>query len=117
MISAGEMSTVSASGKGIILWEATSRQTWAATAYLRMILLGLVGMRFDCDGVQFQPCVPDGVSYVEIENVKFRNMRLKITIHGTGTKIKDCTVNGKIAATAFVGVAETGRQDIVIVLE
>ena len=106
-----------ASGKGIILWQATSRQTWAATAYLRMILLGLVGMRFDCDGVQFRPCVPDGISYVEIENVKFRNMCLKITIHGTGAKIKDCTINGKSAATAFVGVGGTGRQDIVIVLE
>ena len=37
-------------GQGIILWEATSRQTWAATAYLRMVLLGLVGMRFNTDG-------------------------------------------------------------------
>jgi glycogen debranching enzyme len=106
-----------ASGKGIILWKATSRQTWAATAYLRMILLGLVGMRFDCDGVQFQPCVPDGITYVEIENVKVRDMRLKITIQGTGTKIKDCTINGKRVDTPFVGVGSTGRQDIVIALE
>jgi len=106
-----------AGGKGIILWEATSRQTWAATAYLRMILLGLVGMRFDADGVQFRPCVPDGISYVQIDNVKYRNMLLKITIQGTGTKIKQCTINGKNAATAFVGVTKTGRQDIVIVVK
>lgn len=106
-----------ASGKGIILWEAASRQTWAATAYIRMILLGLAGMRFDCDGVRLRPCVPDGLSYVEIDNVKYRNQHLKITIHGTGTKIKDCTINGKSTATAFVGVGGAGRQDIVIALE
>jgi glycogen debranching enzyme len=106
-----------ASGKGIIPWKATSRQTWAATAYLRMILLGLVGMRPDCDGLRLRPSVPDGISFVEIENVKYRNMDLKITIHGTGTEIKDCTINGKSAATAFVGVAQTGRQDIVIRLQ
>ncbi len=106
-----------AGGKGIIPWKATSRQTWAATAYLRMILLGLVGMRFDTDGVQFRPCVPDGISHVEIENVKFRNMHLKITIDGTGTKIKDCTINARSVANAFVDVAQTGRQNIVIVLE
>ncbi len=40
-----------------------------------------------------------------------------ITVRGTGAKIKDCTLNGKSAATAFVGVARTGRQDVVIVLE
>lgn len=106
-----------ASGKRIILWEATSRQTWAATAYLRMILLGLVGMRFDCDGVQFQPCVPDGISFVQIDNVKYRNTHLKITIQGTGTKIKNCTINGKHAATAFMDVAQTGQQNIMIVLQ
>ena len=103
--------------RGIILWKATSRQTWAATAYIRMILLGLVGMRFDCDGVRFRPCVPEGISYVQIENVKYRTQHLKLTIHGTGTKIKDCKINGQTAATAFVGVGGTGRQDIVIVLE
>ena len=29
------------SGQGIIRWKATSRQTWAATAFLRMVYLGL----------------------------------------------------------------------------
>lgn len=105
-----------AGDKGIILWEATSRQTWAATAYLRMVLLGLVGMRFDCDGLRFQPCLPDGISFLEIDNLKYRRMHLKITIHGSGTKIKECTINGKSAAP-FVDVARTGRQDVVIRLE
>ena len=81
-----------------------------------MILLGLAGMRFDCDGVRFCPCVPDGISSVEIENVKYRNMYLNITVRGTGTKIKSCTINGKNPGTAFVGVAQTGRQDVVIAL-
>jgi len=102
--------------KGTILWKATSRQSWAATAYVRMILFGLVGMRFDRHGVRFQPCVPDGISFVEIDNVHYRNMQLKITIHGTGTKIKHCTINGKEAAKALVDAGQTGRQTIVVAL-
>jgi glycogen debranching enzyme len=106
-----------ASDKGIILWEATRRQTWAATAYIRMIMLGLVGMRFDREGVQFRPCVPETISYVELDNVKYRNMRLKITVRGSGSKIKNCTINGKEVPAAAIGAAQTGRQEVVIELQ
>lgn len=103
-----------ASGKGIILWKATSRQTWAATAYLRMILLGLAGMRFDTHGVRFEPCVPDGISSVELKNISYRNMNLNVTIHGTGTKLKTCTVNGQQSKVPFLSVSETGQKQLVI---
>ena len=102
--------------KGIILWEATSRQTWAATAYLRMILLGLAGMRFDTEGVGFQPCVPSGISFVEIQNLKYRNMDLTVTIHGSGTNVKECTINGQAAEVPWLSVSDAGRQHVVISL-
>ena len=106
-----------ASGKGIILWEATSRQTWAATAYLRMILAGLAGMRFDTGGVEFQPCVPKGISLVELQNLKYRNMDLTVTIRGAGTKLKECTINGIAAAPPFLKASTSGPQHIVLVLD
>jgi hypothetical protein len=105
-----------ASGKGIILWEATSRQTWAATAYLRMLLLGLAGMRFDTDGVRFDPCVPSGITFVEIQNLTYRNMDLTLTIRGSGTKVTECTLNGQATEIPFVNASEDGRQHVVIVL-
>ena len=53
-------------GQGIGLWGAASRQTWSATAYIRMVFIGLAGMRFDSDGVRFQPVMPKGVGKVHL---------------------------------------------------
>ncbi len=105
-----------ASGKGIILWEATSRQTWAATAYVRMILFGLVGLRFDTAEVQLQPCIPNGVSFVQLQNLKVRDISLDITIHGTGTKVKGCTIDGQNSGPVL-SLAGSARKDIVIDME
>jgi glycogen debranching enzyme len=103
-------------GQGIILWKATSRQTWAATAYLRMVLLGLAGMRFDNEGVRFQPCVPKGISHVELRNVKYRSMDLDLTIRGTGTKVGQCLINGREVKGGLLGAGGVGRNQVVITL-
>ena len=103
-------------GQGIIVWQATSRQTWAATAYLRMVLLGLAGMRFDTRGVRFEPCVPKGISSVDLRNVRYRNAILDVTIRGTGSKVKHCTVNGKDADDRLVPARAAGRQTVAIAL-
>lgn len=103
-------------GKGIILWQATSRQTWAATAYLRMILLGLVGLRFDPEGVRFQPCVPKGISSIELGNLRYRGLRLNVTVRGTGTKVKQCLIDGKASKEGFLAVQEVGHKKIVLTL-
>ena len=104
-------------GQGIILWKATSRQTWAATAYLRMVLCGLAGMRCEPAGVRFQPCVPPGISTVELRNVPYRALRLDITIRGTGTTVRRCTVNGQDSRDGFVAAPQTGLQQVTIALE
>jgi glycogen debranching enzyme len=103
-------------GKGVVLWEATSRQPWAATAYLRMVLLGLVGMRFDTDGVRFEPCVPSGISTVDLRNVRYRKMSISVTIRGTGTRVRQCLINGKDAGDHRLPAGAEGPQDVVIVL-
>jgi glycogen debranching enzyme len=101
-------------GQGIGLWGATSRQTWAATAYIRMVLMGLVGMRFDTDGLRFQPVLPKGVGSVHLSNVRYRKMALDITVTGNGAKIKQCLVNGKDAKDGFLPADEKGRRVITI---
>ncbi len=102
------------SGQGIILWQATSRQTWAATAYLRMVLLGLAGLQFDAEGVRFQPCLPDGVAHVELRNVNYRGMRLDIAIRGGGTVVQEVVVNGTRLDTGFLAADREGRQEVTI---
>jgi glycogen debranching enzyme len=101
-------------GRGIVLWDATSRQTWAATAYLRMVLLGLTGLRFDADGVRFQPCLPDGIAHVELRNLSYRRMRLDIAIRGSGAKVQEMVVNGLKLDTRLLAADREGRQEITI---
>ncbi len=103
-------------GQGIVLWQATSRQTWAATAYLRMVLLGLVGMRFDTDGIRFEPCVPKGISRVDLRNLRYRNMMIEVTLRGTGTTVKECLINGKPVERHWLSAQVVGPQKVSIVL-
>jgi cellobiose phosphorylase len=81
-----------------------------------MILFGLMGMRFDQQGVRFQPCVPSGIVFVEIQNMKYRNMDLHVTIRGSGIKVKECTINGQVSEASFLNASNVGRQHVVMVL-
>jgi glycogen debranching enzyme len=101
--------------KGIILWQATSRQTWAATAYLRMVFLGLAGMRFDTDGIRFRPCVPKGISSVELRNIAYRRMIIDVTVRGSGTKVNELVVNGRTSADGFLAAQDEGRKTVTII--
>ncbi len=93
--------------RGIVLWDATKRQTWAATAYLRMILLGVAGLRFDLDGVRFTPCLPEGAPRVSIRNLRYRDMVLHLGVERTAGE-PVCRVNGTVGESAFVRAEETG---------
>jgi glycogen debranching enzyme len=101
-------------GGRIVLWNATSRQTWSATAYIRMVLMGLAGMRFDSDGVRFQPVMPKGVGNVHLSNIRYRKMALDITIQGNGAKIKQCRIDGKEAKECFLPADGEGRKVVTI---
>jgi glycogen debranching enzyme len=103
-------------GQGIGLWGATSRQTWAATAYIRMVLMGLAGMRFDIDGLRFRPCMPKGVGSVHLSNIRYRNMSLDIAVQGNGAKIKQCRVNGIETKDGFLPAGGEGRKVVTIIL-
>ncbi|MGC8638506.1 MAG: MGH1-like glycoside hydrolase domain-containing protein [Isosphaeraceae bacterium] len=103
-------------GQGIILWQAMPRQSWAASAYLRMVLLGLVGMRFNTDGIQFEPCVPKEISRVDLRNVRYRKMIIAVTIRGSGTKVRQCLINGEVSADRRLPANAEGPREVAIVL-
>ncbi len=56
-------------------WASCSRQTWSATGFLRMVLMGLLGMRFEVNGVRFQPMLPPGLDFVCLEGLPYRSAR------------------------------------------
>ncbi len=71
-------------GRGIVLWDSQPRQSWAASAFLRMLFSGLLGLEPSREGVRFTPCVPADLTGIEIRNLRIRGCRVDISMRGTG---------------------------------
>ncbi len=101
----------------MVLWESTRRQTWSATAFIRMIYNGIFGIALSQDGISFAPMVPEGIKDPGLTHLKYRNMLLNISIEGTGSHIKSFAVNGIESDKAFIPKDAAGVQNLAIVLE
>lgn len=98
-------------------WFCAERQTWSATAYLRMVLRGLFGMEFNENGITFQPYLPENIHEIVIYNLKYRNANLDIKVTGKGKDIAGFKING-VENTNFVLKANAaGKQKIEIELK
>ncbi len=92
------------------------RQTWSATAYLRLLFTGVFGMRFSEEGIDFIPLLPESCSRIYLQGLKYRNMNLNIAIEGSGTRIQSFSINGKNTDKPFLPSSLEGdvRVDIVL---
>ena len=88
-------------GEDGMQWASCRRQSWSATAYLRMIWLGLTGMRVSPEGAAFQPLLPPSLDEVFIQGLPYRGGRLDIFIRGQGNRLEEFKRNG-ISGRAFV---------------
>lgn len=80
-------------------WHSCRRQTWSATAFLRLVLYGLAGMDFTSAGVRMQPYLPVNLGgyptdEIQISGVIYRRARLNLRLTGQGRMIAACRVNG-----------------------
>jgi hypothetical protein len=82
-------------GRGITVWPSCRRQTWSATAFLRMCMEGLVGIRITEDGMRFAPCVPPRFSRIELDGIRYRRMTVDICVEGSGVRVASCTIDGR----------------------
>ena len=96
-------------------WSSCARQTWSATGYLRLILQGMLGMRFEPQGLMFEPVMPDGVDFVCLQNLPYRKMRLTITVERSGDHVQTCHINGRVQPNAFLRAIDEGEQSVHIV--
>jgi len=97
-------------------WAACDRQSWSASGYLRLILMGLFGMSFDMAGVRFRPCVPESFEWLRLRGLRYRGAELDVEIAGHGCEIAAFRVNGALHPRAFIPAAATGVQRIEIEL-
>ncbi len=103
-------------GGQIVAWRSCRRQTWSATAFLRMIFAGLLGMRFDADGVSFEPVMETPLTKIRLEGLPYRKAILQVEITGSGRKIKSFHLNGKPAPRARIEATMEGMQEVRLVL-
>ncbi|MEO7002490.1 MAG: hypothetical protein ABI068_11740, partial [Ktedonobacterales bacterium] len=61
-------------------WRCCPRQTWSATGYLRVILRGVLGMRFEPQGIRLRPRLLAGMQRIELRDLPYRAMRLHIVV-------------------------------------
>jgi glycogen debranching enzyme len=104
-------------GRGIVDdWQPLPHQTWSATGFLRMVLMGIAGMRFESEGVRFRPVLPAPLASVELSGVPYRDATLRVTLHGPGRRVRQVHVDGKDTAAPFLPTDAVGAQVIEIVL-
>lgn len=85
--------------KGIITWDSCRRQTWSATAYIRLALFGLAGMKFQEDGIFFEPVKIKDINEISITNMHYQGK--VINIHIVFGKATEILINEKKINSKF----------------
>jgi glycogen debranching enzyme len=98
-------------------WESCKFQTWSATAYISMVLNGLLGMKFNESSLSFAPYLPEGIGSIKLKDLSYRNSKLNISIKGKGNTIKSFILDGKEQNNYSIASTINGEHNIVIVLD
>ncbi len=97
--------------------DGSPRQLWSASGFLAMIYHGLFGMNFEPDGIRFAPVVPDTFKELSLTEVRYREVRLRITLHGHGTEIREFKLDGEKQRKPFFAATNPGAHEIEIELK
>jgi hypothetical protein len=97
-------------GQGITLWRAVRHQAWSATAFLRMILLVLLGMRFEPDGIRLSPMIPADIGECEVTGLPYRAGLLDIAVRGPGGRVRALEMDGRVTPGFIRPEAGTHRR-------
>lgn len=93
----------------------SDKMLWSSAGNVAMIFRMYAGMNFKPDGIEFQPFVPAPIKGMKrIENFKYRNSVLNITIEGTGNEVKSMSIDGKDDVENFFPATMSGHHDILI---
>ncbi|MCX7608934.1 MAG: hypothetical protein N2049_06930, partial [Anaerolineales bacterium] len=96
-------------------WESCARQSWSASGYVRMLLFGVLGMRFDAKGVAFAPYLPAEIDWLEINDLPYRRARLDIRIERGDTSPGAVRIDGQ-TARPFLPAGAEGKHTVEVML-
>ena len=81
----------------------SSRQLWSVSSYISMVYRILFGMTMTEEGITFSPVSPGLVEgELSLDNFRYRDAVLNITVNGKGNRIKVLTVNGEKQSLPYV---------------
>ena len=103
----------SGSGSNGMDWISCARQSWTASAYLRLLLNGLFGLRFSVEGITFQPYLPAHTDHVHISGISYRSCTLDLIVKGRGTRVVEFYRNDS-KTRPFIPADLQGEQRIQI---
>lgn len=95
----------------------SSNMLWCLSGNLALTHKILFGIDFEKDGLQFRPFVPKALAATRsLDNFKYRDANLNITISGYGDKIKSFKVNGKEQAPFIPAKKAKGVMNVEITM-
>lgn len=101
------------------VWTSLPNQTWSATAFLKLVHEGLFGLRFEPDGLRFEPLVPDRFAGTRLHDITYRSAELTVTLVGHGAHVETIRINGADVdpdAAIHLPASAAGPQDVVITM-
>ena len=102
--------------EGIREWASCRRQTWSATAYLRMVLGVVFGAHITPAGITFTPALPPGADRMIVDGLRYRAMTVRVEIRGSGSRIASCEIDGRRTELASIEADGVGRRSVTIIL-
>lgn len=96
----------------------SSNMLWCLSGNIAITNRILFGINYDTDRLLFAPFVPEVLAAERtLENFRYRDAILKVTVKGSGDKIRSFLVNGKEHAPFIEARKAKGVLDIVIVMD
>ncbi len=95
----------------------SSNMLWCLSGNLALTHKILFGIDFQKDGLAFKPFVPEALGGTRtLENFKYRDASLDITVSGYGDRIKSFKVNGKEQAPFIAAKKAKGKMKVEITM-
>lgn len=98
------------------LWDSEPNQTWSATSFLRLVHLGVLGLRAGIDGVRLEPLRPTAGEVLTARGITVGTAVLDVTVEaGEESSVRVDGVDVTHAATHVPGDAVGHRRVHVVV--
>jgi hypothetical protein len=96
-------------------WESVPDQTWSATAFLRLVHAGLLGLDARVDGLHVRATTPGGFGELRIENYRYRDATVDVVVTGDGDfTAVSCDGIAVTPGSPVLAAAAGGHHEVVV---